>query len=633
MSTVFPVEFEIFKQNWEKGSAKLFQGFTRDVSAGGMCIELKSFGKQTEELINTPNIHLALRINPPFSSEPIKARANIVWLKKEELDDFSRFMIGVSYSDIQEKSRQRILNYAKNLIWMPRIAAIVGLCLIMALGAFYLYAQRVTEENERLVGQLRQGAAEKSKIAAQMIQLEHKKTQLDKVLIEAKTKMTTLEKSIQELTVESAEQKAAFEKELVTSAAQEKDLNQEIQTLQTGTEKLQTQYESLEKKEAPLAAEIMRQMTDWLKSHQNVKTGLVASFEGDASLSDTAFTYDQSLAAQAFLLSGHDIQAAQVLSFFDQRAQRKDGAFFNAYDAASGAVTESMIHAGPNLWIGIAALQYDARTNQGTFLNLARSIGDWALAQQDTEGGLRGGPEFTWYSTEHNLDAYALFKMLADVTKDEKYRQASMRSLEWLQKYAFSIKEKRLNRGKGDSTIATDTFSWAITAIGPGRLEQLDFDPEAIMEYAREHCEVSVLFTTSSGEQIKVRGFDFAKAQNIGRGGIISTEWTAQMIVAYQTLSEHFASADKKKSEFYAHQANLYLSELQKMIIVSPSRIGKGRGCLPYASADNVDTGHGWRTPKGARTGSVSGTAYGLFAWKNYNPFDLSPQTAAENGQ
>ena len=135
---------------------------------------------------------------------------------------------------------------------------------------------------------------------------------------------------------------------------------------------------------------------------------------------------------------------------------------------------------------------------------------------------------------------------------------------------------------------------------------------------------MSVSYKRSSGKTAAARGFDFAKAENIGRGGVISTEWTAQMIVTYQILSDYFkASGYPEKEAVYSQKANLYLNELQKLIITSPSRTGQGRGCLPYASIDNVDTGHGWRTPKGRRTGSVAGTAYGIFAWVGYNPFDL----------
>ena len=59
------------------------------------------------------------------------------------------------------------------------------------------------------------------------------------------------------------------------------------------------------------------------------------------------------------------------------------------------------------------------------------------------------------------------------------------------------------------------------------------------------------------------------------------------------------------------------------MVISSPSKTGQGEGCLPYASDAFADTGHGWRTPKGKRTGSVAGTAYTIFASLEYNPLSL----------
>ena len=75
MNTIFPVEVEI--------SSHFLQGFTRDISAGGMCLEIKSFAKETEELFLASNTNLALTINTTFAKKPIKAIARIAWLKKQ----------------------------------------------------------------------------------------------------------------------------------------------------------------------------------------------------------------------------------------------------------------------------------------------------------------------------------------------------------------------------------------------------------------------------------------------------------------------------------------------------------------------------------------------------------------------
>ena len=78
-----------------------------------------------------------------------------------------------------------------------------------------------------------------------------------------------------------------------------------------------------------------------------------------------------------------------------------------------------------------------------------------------------------------------------------------------------------------------------------------------------------------------------------------------------------------EKAQEYAAKADDYLSSLGSMIISSASASGQGEGCLPCATQEHVDTGHGWMTPKGKSTGSVAGTAYTLFAYYNYNPLEL----------
>ena len=628
MNTVFPVEFEIFAGAGEQSSSGLLQGFTRDVSPAGMCIEFKTFGKNTENIPFSAGIKLRLTINPTFSIHPIRATAKIIWTKKEETLDPPRCWIGVAYEEIDPKAQKRLIRHAHRSVWAPRVALVAGLILLGLLLRFFMHDQQMINENKRLVQELVLSAEKKSLVTQDLEELGKRKKILSAELYQAREKIKNLETSLSAMNQENQtlnEQSSTLTAQLREGMDKQKTISFELEKIKAGQRKLQETYLRLEREAEKQSSAVSDQMFRWLKSHQNLHTGLVASFEGDPLLEDSAFTYDQSLAAQVFLLFGDTKNAAAILSFFDQKAAKDDGAFYNAYDTVGGSPEESIVHVGPNVWLGIAALQYQHQVKDGQFLPLAKRIGDWVIRSQDVEGGLRGGPKFEWYSTEHNLDAYAFFRMLYEETGDEKYHQAEQRILEWIKKYAYSVKEMRPNRGKGDATIATDTFSWSIAAIGPKTLSQIDWDPAAIMEFAEKHCEVTVQAPAGSKPSSHVRGFDFAKAQNLGRGGVISTEWTAQMIVSYQVLAQYFKElGEVEKASFCFQKANLYLSELQKLIITSPSRTGQGRGCLPYASAENVDTGHGWRTPHGASTGSVAATAYGLFAWKRYNPFKLN---------
>ncbi len=623
MNTVFPVEVRVFREAGDGSKSRLLQGFTRDVSAGGMCVELKSFGKETEKLFQR-EARLDLTINPTFSAHPIRAAARIAWLQRQEEPHPPRYLIGIAYTEIDERAKRRIFSYAQRLRWLPRFAALAALGLFALLAGQVWHNQSLVAENRRLVNEVVESATKKSGIASNLYQMQKRKMTLDSELGAARGRIGELETLLKDQGAEAARLKADHEKELSAMLERRERIGREIDFIQEGKERLQATYKTLEAADRLDPSVGIRQMYGWLQSHRNLRTGLVASYEGDASLEDWAFTYDQALACQTFLLFNDLEHAEAILSFYDTRAVRQEGAFLNAYDTVDGSPKENVVRAGPNIWIGIAALQYEHLTKDGRFLSLARRIGDWVLTQSDAEGGVRGGPDVQWFSTEHNLDAYAFFSLLYRETKHPSYREGRDRTLEWIRKYAYTAKERRMQRGKGDATIATDTFSWAVAAIGPAKLKEIGFDPEAIMAFAEEHCEVSVSFSQPNGKTAKARGFDFAKAENLGRGGVISTEWTAQVIVAYQVLAEHFDRvSEPEKADLYRQKAIFYQNELQKLLITSPSRTGQGRGCLPYASTDNVDTGHGWRTPKGRRTGSVAGTAYGLFAWTGYNPFEF----------
>ena len=97
------------------------------------------------------------------------------------------------------------------------------------------------------------------------------------------------------------------------------------------------------------------------------------------------------------------------------------------------------------------------------------------------------------------------------------------------------------------------------------------------------------------------------------------------MIVSYQILSRYFSQKERLvQANYYAEKARSYLGELNKLIIASPSVKGQGEGCLPYATLENADTGHGWNTPLGTKTCSVAGTAYLIMAIKQFNPLVLN---------
>jgi len=315
-----------------------------------------------------------------------------------------------------------------------------------------------------------------------------------------------------------------------------------------------------------------------------------------------------------------------MLDFFNRRAKRQGRQFFNAYYVNDGSPAEYVVQSGPNIWLGIAIMQYTQKAKDTNYVNLAEEIaqGIIDLQNQDKDGGIRGGPNIEWYSTEHNLDAYAFFNMLHKITGKVRYQEAADKVLRWLVRHTYGRAEFPIKRGKGDSTIATDTYAWSIAAVGPEKLEEIGMNPDRIIEFAEQNCSVEVSFVRPEGRTVKIKGFDFASLRNVARGGIVSSEWTAQMVMAYKTMADfYYKKGMAAKAGVYTAKADEYLSGLANMIISSPSPSGQGESCLPYATSDFADTGHGWFTPKGKSTGSVAGTTYTLFAYYNYNPLEL----------
>ncbi|NQT07255.1 MAG: PilZ domain-containing protein [Candidatus Omnitrophica bacterium] len=647
LKSVFPVEFKLLSPNLAEELSGLKQGFTADVSKGGILLRINSVEPDVLSALKRDGTKLTLNINIPIYSKSIKAISGIAWMKVITKSEGELCLLGLSFEEISDKDRKTLVGHAKSLYRTPILVALALIVMLMSIGINRIEEVSLKKENTVLIEQLADVVQRRTDLVGWL-----DKADADKEILLATLKDHT--KSIREAQIEQEKLIAKEEelkstvidletlkKELAISKNAQGVLGKKLGNLSRDKDRLQNrlaiithneqerlkEFAIVETARLSLEKATVDNMYNWMKVHQNRKTGLIASYEGDPALKNTAFIYDQSIVAQVFILNRDFESAKAILDFFKDRAPRTSNAFANAYGVNSGGITEYTVHCGPNIWLGIALMQYMNQTGTHEYLDLAKQIGDWVIGVQglDPDGGIKGGPEVTWYSTEHNLDAYAYFIMLYKVTDEEKYKEAAKKSLVWIKKNTYTGDSGRIRRGKGDSTIATDTFAWAIASIGPAMLTRIEMDPDAIMKYAEDNCKVTVDFVRPDGKTVMVTGFDFAKHKNIGRGGVVSSEWTAQMIVALKMMSDFYLdSGDKIKARHYRKKYTFYLSELEKMVIASPSRTGQGAGCLPYASHDDVDTGHGWRTPRGRDTGSVSGTAYGIFAMKGFNPLKLA---------
>jgi hypothetical protein len=135
---------------------------------------------------------------------------------------------------------------------------------------------------------------------------------------------------------------------------------------------------------------------------------LVRSFDiptSDASytrLANLSWTYDNALAALAFIDYGYKSQAVQLLDQL-RALQHSDGSLAFAYDVSTGAES-GQIRTNALAWVGIAAVAYRETYNDSRYDALIGGLAQYLEAEKRASDGLfPGGPDVTWVSTQHNL--------------------------------------------------------------------------------------------------------------------------------------------------------------------------------------------------------------------------------------
>ncbi|MFH1460677.1 MAG: PilZ domain-containing protein [Candidatus Omnitrophota bacterium] len=638
LNKIFPVELKIVDSE-NKTVADLLQGFTRDVSFEGLCVEMNNLEDNSVELLQANKAKAHLFLNIPFKKNPIKATANVAWARKIAMPHPKSYLLGMKYESIDKKDQKMIIRYAQISWLIPRAIALT--CLVLILFCFYLFGKNTNlmKENKMLVQDLSILSETQSKINQQLDRIEAEKKVVANMLT---AEVKEQEKLKQEL-IKLEEQKIKEEKnkniEVLEKLTKEKDaLNERLLLLTkakgdiekklnnyTKTQSdLKTQLKKVKRKKIVLEDKSLDLMKEWLNSAQSSKTGLVLSYDQDMALMDVGFTYDQALSAFNFINLREYERVKNIFNFYKTRAEKVDGIFANAYDIITGKVSEYITHSGPPIYLGLAMLKYEEQASDNQYRDVVYEIADWLLELQNKNkiGAIPGGPKLDWQGTEQNIAAYVFFDNLFKVTKDQRYDIAKKKILTWIKDYGYNKKLKCFNRGQSDQIIATDTVALSIMAFGVSGLEQMGIDVEELIECIEENCKTKIWIQDPWDKKISVTGYDFGSPFSMGREGTIAVEWTAQMVIAYCELSNHYeAQSDILKAKKYKRNADYYLSELDKLLLVRSS-LGKSKSKagLPYSPKSGTDTGHGWLTPSNQSV-SAAGTNFAIFAKEEYNIF------------
>ncbi len=629
----------------------VYQGFTRDINDGGLCVDIVNFDDKLAEKVLNEGYSFLLNVDLPNSSSTLSIPSQPKWIDKSQTNLMQKYKIGVFFTAPAEKDTRNLVKYAASLNRRPRQIFLIGILFAAVCLLSFVNDVRLKFINVKLNKELFIINDEKKRINLELLKLEKLKSELEQNLNVANQEIINLSSLTQKSAkaiVQSGLDNIREMKEInsngpATSGAslsidhkayetklKEIDKNRnlikkKLIELVQEQEILVKKQDELESSSENLADKKVALMYNWIKNNQSPLTGLVCSYKGDSELENIAFTYDQALCILNFIEKKDLGNAKRLIDFFVFKARKSAGVFLNAYHVNNGGVMEWTVHVGPNAWLAMAILKYIEATEDRTYLKDVYNIANFIISLQDRDGGIKGGTDVNWYSTEHNLDAYALFRMMFTLTNNPKFKLAYQKVLDWLINDIYIKDEFRFKRGKNDGLIATDTASFGIPAIGAKMMYQKNIDPEKMIEFMEKKTKVEVNFTNNEGEQYNIKGFDYTNPDRLGRKGVVSSEWTAQMVTTYQVMADYFKSRDKQKYKYYKDKANFYMKELEKMLISAECEKFDSLG-LPYATGASAETGHGWVTPRSPYAVSIAGTAYTLLAKYKINPFCLNQE-------
>ena len=339
----------------------------------------------------------------------------------------------------------------------------------------------------------------------------------------------------------------------------------------------------------------------------------IASYEtSDIYLQSTAFTYDNAVAAMAFISNGNKAEAKQILDAFVKgiaNDRYKSDRVRNAYRKGdptvlpgwwTGSWGEDAYQVGTNVgntsYLAMAMLQYDRRWGSDEYLDTVKLVMDWVLNNCTDESagfmyGYEGWPEngpvplHTYKSTEHNIDAYAVFKQLYKVTGESKYDTAAQSALKFINSM-YNNYSKYFWIGTVDDGVTPNKDDFV-----------LDAQVWTVLAAADEISDLPAVLNTAVSMETKEGGYPFNKANYNGGYWCEGTAFTALML----------------RTQGMDDKALTALNALKNVQLPS--------GCLPAATVKELPTGLGWYYGTDPH---ITPTAWLVLAVNNFNPYSFN---------
>ncbi|MEV4638639.1 hypothetical protein AB0J80_14945 [Actinoplanes sp. NPDC049548] len=244
---------------------------------------------------------------------------------------------------------------------------------------------------------------------------------------------------------------------------------------------------------------------------------LLQSYSNESELLTTAFVYDNALAILAYLANPTvaNVRRARLIGDALLWAQANDDTYADGRVRQAYAAGPMQFYGGgpsfPGLkredgkaahlwpfgfggsstgdmaWVGLALAQLYTDTRIRKYLDGAVALGLWIAGRQSPHryggyhGGLRedGRTPQRWASTEHNIDAYALFTLLAKLTRERRWTTRAAIAAAFVGEM-WNPAGRHFWTGTTDENpdeinvgnVPEDVQSWGLLSLGDRRYEE-----------------------------------------------------------------------------------------------------------------------------------------------------------------
>ena len=396
---------------------------------------------------------------------------------------------------------------------------------------------------------------------------------------------------------------------------------------------------------------------------------LIQSYSDQSGLLSTAMTYDNAVSIHAYLLRGQqdDLARAEILGNGLIYAQANNfpiadgrfaqGYFVNTPSSGGAYITPAAAPfyfytaaVGNLAWAGMALSQLYRRTGQSKYLDSALLAANWIVNNTYNTAGFGGysygaiidssnqseaSPD--GQSTEHNIDTYAFFTMLDELTNRGKAGNGS--SWSSLAQHALSFVLAMYNSAGGyfytgttstggpinPTPVPEDCQTWSYLALLDNRYKQtIDW---ALANLQTTDTPSSTNSDLTGSEKITGMVFDTASLTPTIAGCDPHAVWLegtshtiAALIARTSASNENIAARlhDIQQSLIFLANCRAAQSELGADQTVNSKPIPQGDGLL--ASTSLMDTGFGYTYGPYLHIGA---TGWYLLAALGGNPFQL----------